>query len=222
MRIFAVVPAYNEAGQIGQVIADLVTQLPAEQIVVVDDGSTDATTATAQRSGVVVLQHPINRGQGAALQTGTDYAVAAGADIIVHFDADGQHQAKEIPEWTAPIEQGKADVVIGSRFLGKQQHLPWSKRLFFRVVIPWHNLFIGLPLTDLHNGTRVLSRSAAQQIRITQDRMAHNSEISSQIAHLGLRYTEVPVEILYHHYGQSIGSSWRIIRDLLKRTLFGS
>lgn len=221
--VFIVVPAYNEAPRIGSVLAGLRQTWPGSQIVVVDDGSTDETAAVARRAGVVVLRHVINRDQGAALQTGTTYALRRGAQVIVHCDADGQHQPAEITEWIKPVVAGEVDVVLGSRFLGsKPVHAPLLKRLAFGLMIPLHNLVIGLRLTDLHNGVRVLSRQAAEQINITQDHKAHASEILSQIARAKLSYREVPVEILYHHYGQKLlGGSWAIARDWFKHLLFG-
>jgi glycosyltransferase involved in cell wall biosynthesis len=220
MRVFIVVPAWNEEKKISSVLTDLKKYYPPENIVVVDDGSVDQTFTLAAASGVKVLRHLINRGQGAALQTGNDYALRAGAEIIVHFDADGQHQAAEIASWIQPVVAGEVDVVLGSRFLGRKNYLPLIKRVFFKLVIPWHNLFTGLKLTDLHNGTRVLSRLAATRIKITQDEMAHNSEISSQIAKYKLRWREMPVEIIYHDYGQKIArGSLAILRDLIKKSL---
>ncbi|MFA6534248.1 MAG: glycosyltransferase family 2 protein [Patescibacteria group bacterium] len=220
--VFVVVPAWNEAKNISVVLSDLKKYYPADNIVVVDDGSADETYNLALANGVAVLRHPLNRGQGAALQTGTDYALSRGAEIIVHFDADGQHQAEEIAEWIKPVAAGEVEVVLGSRFLGKTaKNLPLSKKIFFKLIIPWHNLFTGLKLTDLHNGTRVLSRRAAEKIRITQDEMAHNSEIQSQIAKFRLPYREVPVEIIYNRYGRGAKTAMKILKDLIKKSLVG-
>ncbi|MBI5621700.1 glycosyltransferase family 2 protein [Candidatus Falkowbacteria bacterium] len=221
MNIYIVVPAYNEARHISQTVGDLKKQFPPKNIVVVDDGSVDDTFTLAQTLGVVALRHRINRGQGAALQTGNEYALSHGAEAIVHFDADGQHQASEVGQWIAPIIAGTADVVLGSRFLGTQSNIPLSKKVFFKIIIPLHNLFIGLRLTDLHNGTRVLSRAAAEKIRITQDGMAHNSEISGQISKFQLRYTEVPVTVTYSEYGQGLRGAVKIFKDLMKRGVVG-
>jgi len=221
-KVFVVVPAWNEARNLSPVLANLCQYFPPEQIVVVDDGSRDATYQIAKTSGVVTLRHLINRGQGAALQTGNDYALNHGAKIIVHFDADGQHQAGEISEWLQPILAGEVEVVFGSRFLGKQaKNLPLSKKIFFKLIIPWHNLFTGLHLTDLHNGTRVLSRRAAEKIKITQDEMAHNSEIQSEVAKHKLAYREVPVEIIYNQYGRGLKTGLKIFKDLIKKSIFG-
>lgn len=222
-KVFIVVPAWNEEKNISRILENLKLYYPVKQIIVVDDGSRDQTYWLAKKSGVVALRHPINRGQGAALQTGNDYALKSGAEIIVHFDADGQHQAKEIFEWAGPVVSGEVEVVLGSRFLGKEaKNLPWSKKIFFKLIIPWHNLFTGLKLSDLHNGTRVLSRQAAEKIRITQDEMAHNSEIQSQISKYKLSYREVPVEIIYDKHGQGlVKGGAKIFKDLIKKSLVG-
>lgn len=221
MRVWVVIPAWNEAAHLGAVVREIRHTLPEWSVVVVDDCSTDATQAIARAAGATVLRHPVNRGQGAALQTGTDYAVARGADVIVHCDADGQHRPSELTQWIVPIVHGKIDIVFGSRLLAARQHLPWTKRLAFSFLIPWHNLFTGLPLTDLHNGARAMNRTAATTIRITCDGMAHNSEIISQTAAARLRWQEVPTEVLYHEYGQGLRGAFRIIKDLAKRVFFG-
>ncbi|MFA5358323.1 MAG: glycosyltransferase family 2 protein [Patescibacteria group bacterium] len=221
-QIFIVVPAYKEEKNIVATLDDLKKYYPVQNIIVVDDGSPDKTYDLAKLSGVKVLRHLINRGQGAALRTGTQYALDNGADVIVHFDADGQHQAREISEWIKPIVSGEVDVVLGSKFLGKKaRNLPLSKKILFKIIIPWHNLFTGLHLTDLHNGTRVLSREAAEMIKITQDQMAHNSEIQSEIAKHRLRYREVPVEIIYNQYGRGVKTAIKIFKDLIKKSIVG-
>lgn len=215
MKIFIVIPAYNESKRIKSVIDDLLSNR-FNNIVVVDDGSKDNTADIARAQGVKVVKHFINRGMGAALQTGNEYALQMNADIIVHFDADGQMQAKDISQIIAPISIGKADVVLGSRFLGGSSQIPFSKRFFILPVSRIINLiFTGIWLTDAHNGFRALSRQAAGQIVIRQDRMAHNSEIIEQTRKLKLRYQEISVNIVYHEYGQSILGGIKIIRDLL-------
>lgn len=221
MRAWVIIPAWNEAAHVADVVRGILVALPGWSVVVVDDCSTDNTVGQARTAGAVVLCHPVNRGQGAALQTGTDYALAQGAEIIVHCDADGQHKPNEIAAWIKPIQAGTADIVFGSRWLTASRHLPWSKRLAFRILIPWHNLFTGLPLTDLHNGARAMNRTAAERIRITYDGMAHNSDIVSQTAVYGLRWQEVPTEVLYNEYGQGLRGAVKIVKDLAKRALFG-
>lgn len=219
MNIFIVIPALNEAASLPAVIAGL-QAAGYGRIVVVDDGSTDETSVAALRSGAVVLRHPLNRGMGAALYTGNQFALRQGADIIVHFDADGQMQASDIVKMVQPIAAGEVDMTLGSRFLDKSSRIPWSKRYVLLPISRVVNYFLtGVWLSDAHNGFRAVGRSAAERIVITQDRMAHNSEIVEQMHSLGLRYREVPVTIIYHEYGQSVVGGFKILRDLLLKKL---
>lgn len=220
MKIVAVIPAYNEEKTIKKVIMDLKAKV--DEIIVVDDGSCDNTKSIAENEGVIVLKHIVNRDQGAALQTGTEYALKLGADIIVHFDADGQHKVEDIEKFTAPILLGERDVVFGSRFLEKKSinNIPLTKRyLILKPAIILNRILTGLNLTDAHNGLRALSRKAAMTINITQDRKAHNTEIPSQVRKSGLKWKEVPVEIIYSEYGQGFGGGIEILRDLFLRKI---
>lgn len=218
MSVFIVIPAYNEQKRIEQVIKDLLT-FGYENIVVINDGSTDQTEQIIKKYPVHFLEHAINLGQGAALSTGTQYALEQGAEIIIHFDSDGQHQAQEIKKFVAKIKEGH-DAVLGSRFLHEKQHIPWSKKYFILKPAIWVNfLLTGLKLSDAHNGFRALNRQAAQKIRITQNRMAHNTEIPAEINFHNLKYTEIPVEIKYFEYGQNWKSGIKIIFDLLKQLI---
>jgi glycosyltransferase involved in cell wall biosynthesis len=215
--VIAVIAAYNEALAIEPVIRGLLPQV--SEVVVVDDGSKDATADVARKAGAVVLRHPINRGQGAALQSGIKLALARGAAIVVTFDADGQHVAADVPKLVAPVASGAADVALGSRFLAGSSNVPAGRRLLLKGAVLFTRLTTGLKLTDAHNGFRALSRAAAQTIRIRQDRMAHASEIVSEIRRHGLRFVEVPVTVLYTDYsrakGQSAFGAFRVLFDLL-------
>ena len=214
MKIFCVIPAYNEKETISEVI-DKVKPLVSE-VVVVDDGSSDETKELAKAQGVKVLSHFINRGQGAGLETGNQYALKEGADIIVHFDADGQFLAEEIEDMVLPIINGEADIVFGSRFLGKKSNMPPFKKY---VIIPFAHLvnkiFTGSNLTDPQNGFRALSRKVAEKIKIEQDGMAHNTEIISKAFASGLKIKEIPVTVIYHNFGQKFSGGIKIIKDLI-------
>ncbi|HRH32415.1 MAG TPA: glycosyltransferase family 2 protein, partial [bacterium] len=148
MRVVAVIPAYNEASRIGLAIRDALAYVDA--VVVVDDCSQDHTFAVAQAEGAIVLRHVVNRGQGAALQTATDYALRfLGPDAIVHFDADGQMQAKEIVQLLEPIAEGRADIVLGSRFLGVEaENMPALRRLLLRAGVVFTVVLSGIKVTD--------------------------------------------------------------------------
>ena len=216
-RAWIVVPAFNEAERLAATLRGLCRRFA--QVVVVDDGSSDSTPQVARDFPVWLLRHVVNCGQGAALQTGIDFAVHQGADIVVTFDADGQHQPEDIPRLVEPIEQGVADVVLGSRFLGTAVDMPSSRRLVLSLGILFTRCFSLIKVTDTHNGLRAFSRHAASRIRISQDRMAHASEILDQIRRLSLRHTEVPVTIRYTPRvlakGQSSWNAVKIVGQLL-------
>lgn len=213
---FIVIPAYEEEQVVGQVVSEVRAAYP--NVIVVDDGSKDDTAARAWAAGAVVLRHPINLGQGAALQTGIAYALEAGARILVTFDADGQHQVEDIAPLVARLEKDSLDVVLGSRFLGSTVNMPWIRRKVLQAAVWFTRLTTGLRLTDAHNGLRAFRASAAAQLRLRHDGMAHASEILHRIAQLGLRYGEEPVTIFYTerslHKGQKLTNAINIIVDL--------
>ncbi len=214
MKISCVIPAWNEAKNIKTVI-DKVRPWVSE-IIVVDDCSDDETSKLAQAAGATVLRHPINRGQGAALQTGNEYALSKGTEIIVHFDGDDQFLATEIKDITAPILSGQADIVFGSRFLGKKANLPFLKKyLIMPTARIFNRLFFGIKLSDPQNGFRALNRRAAEIITIENRAMAHNSEIQAKAFQNRLRVAEVPVTVVYHRFGQKLSGGFKIVSDLL-------
>jgi polyprenyl-phospho-N-acetylgalactosaminyl synthase len=219
--VWVVVPAYNEARVIAGVIAEL--KRDAHRIVVVDDGSSDSTAEMAAECGAAVLRHPINLGQGAALQTGIEFALACGAELIVTFDADGQHRTADVTRLIDALQAEHADFALGSRFLGSAANVPSLRRVLLRAATLFTRLTTGLALTDAHNGLRAMTRRGALRIRLRQDRMAHASEILGQIAASGLKYVEVPVTIDYSSYsrakGQRSGDLIVILLDLFARRL---
>ena len=194
-NIFIVIAAYNEEKNLSSVVKGL-KKAGYSNIVVVDDGSKDSTFDVAEKAGAIVLQHSINRGQGASLKTGIDYALLHGAGIIVTFDADGQHRVEDLPAMIKPVAKGKYDITVGSRFL-KRTKVPFMRKLLLKGSIMTVRLFYGIKMSDAHNGFRAMSRKAAEKIEITCDRMAHASEIVEEIHKKNLRYKEIPVTILY-------------------------
>jgi glycosyltransferase involved in cell wall biosynthesis len=220
-NVWVVIAAYNEARVIGEVVADV--RGAGHPAVVVDDGSTDGTAAAARNAGAVVLEHPINLGQGAALQTALEFALAAGAPFIVTFDADGQHRARDIPRLLDALERAGADFALGSRFLGDALNMPSARRRLLRAATWFTRLTTGLRITDSHNGLRAMTRRGALAIRLKQNRMAHASEILHQISTSGLKYVEAPVTIEYSAYslakGQQLSNSLGILLDLFARRL---
>lgn len=221
-QTWVVVPAYNEAPAIGATLRDLFGHF--ERIVVVDDCSADHTGQLALQMGAHVVRHPVNLGQGAALATGIAYALRRGAAAIVTFDADGQHAAAEAASMVALLESGQVDVVLGSRFLGQVPGITRARRFLLQLAVLFTRLTTGLAVTDAHDGLRVLSRRAAELIRIRQNRMAHASEILEQIAAHRLSFLEAPCTITYTAYSRGKGQRWTgafsILSDLLTRRLY--
>ena len=189
------IAAYNEAPRIGEVLhrfRDLDYQL-----LVVNDGSTDDTQGIAESLADACLSHPDNLGQGAALATGLSYCLQQGAEVIVTFDADGQHNPNDIGKLLESICSGGYEVALGSRFLGNAPGIPFTRTLLLRLAVVWTRFWTGLRVTDTHNGLRAFSRHAARQLRIRENRMAHASEILDEIARLNLKWIEVPASVTY-------------------------
>ena len=218
-KVYIVIPAYNEQSAITGVLSDLKSH-GYQNIVVVDDYSTDSTAAISRQNSAAVVRHSVNRGQGASLQTGIDYALAHGADIIVTFDADGQHSAAEIPDLLKPIRDREVEVALGSRFLSRKSNVPLFKQLALKAGIIFTYFRSVILLSDAHNGFRALSRSAAQKIRITSDRMEHASEIVEEIHKKHLKHKEVPVTVHYTEYSRGKGQSPFEALRIGARTLF--
>lgn len=209
-RIVVVIPAYNEGKAVGKVVKDLCRHGYSD-VVVVDDGSRDNTSVIAENAGAMVLRHVINRGQGAGLNTGIQYALEIGADAIITFDADGQHRVQDIKALLRPLRSGKADVVLGSRFMGRSK-VPLLKAMALKAGALFNWIVYGIRLSDAHNGLRALSRKAAMRIEITADKMEHASEILDEIRKKELRFVEVPVRIKYTDYSMQKGQGpWRFI-----------
>ncbi|KKS44441.1 MAG: Glycosyl transferase family 2 [candidate division CPR1 bacterium GW2011_GWA2_42_17] len=227
MKIIAVVPAYNEAKRLGDVLLKLKTKV--DGVVVVDDGSRDATEKVAREMGAVTLKHIVNRGQGLALRTGTEAALRLGADIIVHFDADGQHDDNFIENLIQPIKNGQAEVVFGSRFLYREQCLPMGRRIVLLVGKVFNMVFLGVSkkITDPQSGLRAFNKNAGNWLLnyLTQDRMAHTSEILAQIIKSDFMWTEIPVKIKYSAETLAKGQKgfdgfkivWQFVRHKLHR-----
>ncbi|MBS3128345.1 glycosyltransferase family 2 protein [Candidatus Woesearchaeota archaeon] len=165
-KIVVTLPAYNEAGQIGEVLKRIKKVLPQAALLVIDDGSKDSTAEKAKAAGAQVISFAANRGIVEAFKTGLKNALLLGADIIVTMDADGQHLPEEIPALLEPIEKKKADMVIGSRFLGKIRSKSRTKYLgniaFSRLI----SRLVGNKITDAQSGFRAYTREVAERLNI--------------------------------------------------------
>ncbi len=231
MRIAIIIPAYNEAGNINNVlldiksiVQDLVTGGDKVEIIVIDDGSYDKTAQLAKEIGVTILRHCVNRGQGAALMTGTQYCLLTNADIIVHFDADGQHDPKDILVLIKELLTNKYDIILGSRFLGRAINIPFLKLIVLKCGVVFTRIFSGIKITDPQNGLRVLTKNAASLIRLTQDKMAHASELLDEIKRNNLKFKEIGVTVRYTPYslkkGQSVFNAINIVLNLISSKIY--
>lgn len=201
---WVVIPLFNEESVIGDVVEQLKTRF--SNVVCVDDGSSDNSALAAERAGAVVIRHPINLGQGAALQTGISFARSkSNCEYIVTFDADGQHQLVDAVNMLELAREQNLAMVFGSRFLDGKTKPGLAKKIVLKTAVWVSNLMSPIKLTDAHNGLRVISKKAALALELEQDRMAHASEIVLQLGKTGLSWKEYPVQILYTEYSKSKG-----------------
>lgn len=213
-----VIPLFNEASVIGQVLEQARQVFP--YVVCVDDASTDGSADRAREAGAVVVQHPFNLGQGAALQTGLRYVLeATDAAYLVTFDADGQHRAADAADMVQRAKEEDLAVVFGSRFLDDRTQPGRLKRVVLKLAVWLTNQQTGMKLTDAHNGLRVIRRDAAERLDLRQNRMAHATEIVLQLGRTRLPWAEQPVHVLYTDYsrakGQSLMNSVNILVDTI-------
>lgn len=216
---WVVIPLYNEATVIGGVVESLTPAF--RNIVCIDDGSRDGSAPIARAAGSHIVTHPINLGQGAALQTGFEYALERGARYVVTFDADGQHR---VVDAIAMLERSRSEnlgVVFGSRFLDDRTKPGILKKIVLKTAVLVTNWTTRTKLTDAHNGLRVIRDDALRKVQLRQDRMAHGTEIVVQLGRAGVPYAEQPVEVIYSDYskakGQSLLNSVNILIDLIIR-----
>jgi polyprenyl-phospho-N-acetylgalactosaminyl synthase len=204
--VWIVVPAFNEASVIGDVITDVRSVF--DHVVCVDDGSRDDTDEVALCAGAHVVKHPVNLGQGAAIQTGVEYARSRpGAAVFATFDADGQHQVKDVVRMIDRLSAEDVDLVIGTRFAepGVVSHTPYLKRMVLRAAAWLSPRSRKLGLTDAHNGLRVFNKTVADALNITMSGMSHASEFITLAYENRWRVAEESVEILYTDYSKSKG-----------------
>jgi len=203
--VWIVIPAFHEATVISDVVADV--RSVYDNVVVVDDGSRDDTAEQAWRAGAHVVRHPVNLGQGAAIQTGVEYARSRpGAAVFATFDADGQHRVQDVIRMVDRLETEDVDIVVGTRFAGKAPvDMPALRRLLFPMIAKLSPSSRKLGLTDAHNGLRVFNRTVADGLNLTMSGMAHASEIVADIVDNEWRVAEEPVEIVYTDYSMSKG-----------------
>lgn len=210
---------YNEEQVIFQVITELRSIFP--HVVCIDDGSIDQSAAKAKAAGALVLRHAVNIGQGAALSTGFSWVQKNSCfSYVVTFDADGQHRPQDAMRLVRELENKKVDVVFASRFIEQDQTtIPFAKRVILKSVAKITKALTDVQLTDAHNGLRALTSQATKSVELTQNGMAHATQLVSLVHQANLRYVELPVTIMYTPYsrskGQSILNSINITLDLI-------
>ncbi|QYH20365.1 glycosyltransferase family 2 protein [Corynebacterium aquatimens] len=202
-----IVPCYNEGTVIFDVLSNARQTFP--NIVAVNDGSADNSAEAIRASGAKLVNHPVNLGQGAAIQTGVEYArKQPGAQYFVTFDADGQHQVKDVVAMVGRLRTEPYDIIVGTRFAGQDNsQVPWIKRMVLQIVVMLSPRTRRLGLSDAHNGLRAFNRKVADEMNIRMNGMSHASEIVTMIDEKGWRVTEQPVDILYTDYSMSKGQS---------------
>ena len=202
-----IVPCYNEGTVIFDVLSNARETFP--NIVAVNDGSRDDSAAQIRAAGAHLVDHPVNLGQGAAIQTGVEYARAQpGAQYFVTFDADGQHQVKDVVRMIERLRTEPLDIIVGTRFAGQDNsQVPWIKRVVLKTVVMLSPRTKKLGLSDAHNGLRAFNRKVAEEMNIRMNGMSHASEIVTMIDRQGWRVDEEPVDILYTEYSMSKGQS---------------
>ena len=193
--IVAAIPCFNEERFIGSVV--LKVKKYVDTVLVIDDGSSDASIEIASAAGAIVHGHGSNKGYGAAIRTAFDKAKEQGADVLVVIDGDGQHDGRDIPRLVKPVLDGEADVVIGSRFLGEASSAPLYRRLGQRILNVATNVGSGRRLSDSQSGFRAYSSRALGVLNLTENGMSVSSEMQFAIANKGLRVAEVPIEVRY-------------------------
>jgi glycosyltransferase involved in cell wall biosynthesis len=203
--VWIVIPAFNEAAVIGEVVADV--RAVFDNVVCVDDGSSDGTGELARRAGAHLVRHPINLGQGAAIQTGVEYARRQpGARIFATFDADGQHRVRDLAAMVERVRAGDVDIVIGTRFARSDGNRPpFLKALVLQTAARLSRRGRRLGLTDTNNGLRVFNKKVADGLDITMSGMSHANEFIMLIAENHWRVAEEPIEVLYTEYSKSKG-----------------
>jgi glycosyltransferase involved in cell wall biosynthesis len=223
MKIFCIIPAYNEEKKIKETIEKTLNF--ADFIVVINDFSSDKTLEELNKISsdkLKVLNHPINLGQGAALQTGNEYALKKGADIIVHFDADGQFLSEDIPRIVEPIIKGEADIVFGSRFMNIKSEIPKLKK---NIIMPmakmFNKFFFKIKTSDPQSGFRAMTKKCAEKIVIENNRMAHCTEILAKSFQYKFKIKEVPIKVIYEEFGQKFSGAINIIKDLSLKKIKG-
>jgi len=205
VKIITVIPAYNEELNIGEVISKSLKY--TDEVVVIDDGSTDGTRNVAKENRAIVKSHIVNRGLGLTIRDGISEALNLGADIIVIIDADGQYDGDQIPDLLKPILEGKADLVLGSRFMGSITHMPRLKKLGNKIITLIVRNLMNIDISDAQTGFRAIKREILEHITLSGE-YTYTQEMIIRASAEGFYIIDVPVNFYERRHGKS-----RLIRD---------
>jgi len=211
------IPAFNEEKNIGAIVAKLKKKY--DSVLVCDDGSSDMTETIATSLGAVVIKHPTNLGYGAAIKTIFNEARKLDGDVLVTFDADGQHQISEIDSVLQPIFEKKAEIVIGSRFLGNTKDLPTYRKIGIKTITGLTNAVTGSNITDAQSGFRAYSKKVLNEISPTESGMGISTEILIKASKKNLSIAEVSITIRYDdnsHSQEPISHGTSVILSTVK------
>lgn len=217
LKVVAALPAYNEEVAIGSVV--LGARNYVDQVVVVDDGSTDRTAEIAEAAGAIVVKHEVNTGYGGAIKGCFEAARTYGADVLVILDGDGQHDPSDIPSLVEPVVQEEADIVIGSRFNGKENKIPFYRRLGIKTINIFTNVASNGRVTDTQSGFRAYSRRAIDSLDVRDAGMGVSSEILLLARNNGLSIKEKPIFCRYDVEGSThgaLGHGLSVLYSILK------
>ena len=217
MKVIIGIPAFNEEKNIGAIVAKL--KMKYEHVIVCDDGSLDMTQAIASSLGAIVVKHSTNLGYGAAIRTIFNEAKKVDGDVLVTFDADGQHKISEIDSVLKPISENKADVVIGSRFLGSTKDLPKYRKIGIKTITGLTNTLTGGNITDAQSGFRAYSKKVLNEISPTESGMGISTEILIKSSKKQMRISEIPITISYDgntHSQEPISHGTSVVFSTLK------
>lgn len=220
-QTFIIIPVYNESKTLIRVIKNLKKKF--KNIVCVDDGSNDNIYRKIEKEKIFYLRHEINLGQGAAIQTGIDFAKKMGGSYFVTFDGDGQHKVKDAYNMTRLIIKNNFDIILGSRMEKKNNSIPLSRKIILKIGIIITRFFSKLKITDVHNGLRVFNLKFANKLKIVENRMSHPSDFLENITKNNFEYSEYPTDVIYSKYsiakGQKNINSINIFFDMIVRLL---
>lgn len=221
MKPLVVIPAFNEAAQIGKVLDRIRAVNPALPVLVIDDGSTDATAAIARNAGAHVVRLPFNMGYGVALQTGYKYALRYGYDCVVQLDGDGQHEPADIPALLQVIERGEADIALGSRFLGPTTYRPGlARRMGMRLFGALTLVLTGLRFSDVTSGFQALNSDLLRFFTTERYPVDYpDADVLIMLKRAGFKVREVPVRMYLKDRGTSMHSGLRPIYYIFKMLL---